>query len=262
MKQSQHDLVLAAQRSEPGARDELVDAFLPLIGSVARHYRHTRGVDRSELMQEGVVGLLRALERYDPTLGTPFWAYAAWWVRQAMQKLVAELCGPVVLSDRALRQLAHVRDARREFVSTKGREPSVGELAAGAGLGSDQVHSLTGAERPPRGLEEPVGDGDGSAARFVDFLADPRSEDAYDDAVLRMSADQIPALMTCLNDRERMVIRARYGIGERPRTLRELARVLGLSGERVRQIEQCALARMREAADGAAEVEQAPAACA
>ena len=73
---SREALVLAAQRDDPGARDELVEAFLPLVGSVARTYRHVRAVDRAELMQDGVVGLLRALERYDPSLGTPFWAYA------------------------------------------------------------------------------------------------------------------------------------------------------------------------------------------
>src|SRR5690349_1319187 len=118
------DLVLAAQRNEAGARDELVNAYMPLVGAVARDYRYARAVDRAELMQDGVVGLLRGLERYDASLGTPFWAYASWWVRQAMQKLVAELSGPVVLSDRALRQLARIRDARRAFITAHRREPS------------------------------------------------------------------------------------------------------------------------------------------
>src|SRR4051812_586782 len=244
------DLVVAAQRDEAGARDELVHAFMPLVGRVARNYRHTGAVDRAELMQEGVVGLLRALERYDASLGTPFWAYASWWVRQAMQKLVAELSGPVVLSDRALRQLARVRDARGAFIMAHGREPSVAELAARAGLTTDHVHSLVGAERPSRGLCEPVGD-DGGAS-YEDFLADPRAEDAYDDAVWRIGVEQVPALMACLDERERLVVQARYGVGETQRTLRELAAVLGLSAERVRQIEQCALGRMRDRALSAA----------
>ncbi|MEA2383872.1 MAG: polymerase primary sigma factor [Solirubrobacteraceae bacterium] len=256
-RRPRHDLVLAARRHEPGACDELVEAFLPFIGSVARNYRHTRAVTREELMQEGVVGLLRALDRFDPTLGTPFWAYASWWVRQAMQKLVAELSGPVVLSDRAMRQLAHVRDARREFIRTHSREPSVPELAVDAELGSDHVHCLIGAERPARGLDEPVGDGDGSGARFGDSIADPRGEDAFDDVVAGIGVEHVPALLDCLSERERTVIRARYGIGGAPRTLRELAGVLGVSGERVRQIEQCALERMRREAEGARELEPA-----
>jgi RNA polymerase primary sigma factor len=242
------DLVVAAQRGEAGARDELVTAYMPLVGAVARNYRHARVVDRSELMQDGVVGLLRALERYDPSLGTPFWAYASWWVRQAMQNLVADLSGPVVLSDRALRQLARVRDARRALTTAHGREPSPAELAERAGLTTDHLYSLVGAQRPSRGLAEPVGDDSG--ASYEEFLADPRAEEAYDDAVWRLEVDRVPALMACLDDRERLVVQARYGLGETPRTLRELSVVLGLSAERVRQIEQCALGRMRERARG------------
>lgn len=236
-------LVLAA-RENAEDRERLIESFMPLVGSVARLYRAYPSVDHAELMQEGVVGLLRALQRFDPDMGTPFWAYASWWVRQAMQKLVAELSGPVVLSDRALRQLACVRDARRALITAHGREPSVAELAARAGLTTDHVHSLVGAERPSRGLCEPVGDDSG--ASYEDFVADPRAEDSYDDAVWHIEVEQVPALMACLDDRERLVVRARYGVGETPRTLRELSVVLGLSAERVRQIEQCALGRMRD----------------
>ena len=113
----------AAEKGDMNARARLVDAFMPLIASVARIYRSAPAVDRGELMQEGVVGLLRALERYDIGRGTPFWGYASWWVRQAMQQLVAEVTGPVVLSDRALRQLARVKDARRTHLQATGASP-------------------------------------------------------------------------------------------------------------------------------------------
>ena len=116
-------------------------------------------------MQEGVVGLLRALSRYDLGQGTPFWAYASWWVRQAMQQLVSELTRPVVLSDRAARQLARVKDARREHLQACGREPSLAELADGAHLPRRQVENLIVAERSPRGLEEAVRGDEGSSAR-------------------------------------------------------------------------------------------------
>src|SRR3954468_21019515 len=89
----ERELVAAAQSGDARARARLVEAFTPLIASVARVYRDSPRIDRVELLQEGVVGLLRALERYDASRGTPFWAYAAWWVRQAMQQLVAELTG-------------------------------------------------------------------------------------------------------------------------------------------------------------------------
>src|SRR5947209_5821894 len=104
-------LVREAQRGDRRAREELVEAFLPLIAGVARMYRGSAGITRVELLQEGVVGLLRALERYDASRNVPLWAYAAWWVRQAMQQLVAELTRPMVLSDRTLRQLAQLRRA-------------------------------------------------------------------------------------------------------------------------------------------------------
>src|SRR5690348_12055713 len=89
-------LVLAAQRGGADERSELVESFLPLIASIARGYRRSTRISRDELMQEGVVGLLRALERYEPGRGVSFWAYAAWWVRQAMQDVVSELSGPLV----------------------------------------------------------------------------------------------------------------------------------------------------------------------
>src|SRR5438105_7472654 len=146
-------LIIEARDGRGDARARLVRTFTPLIGSVARTYCHVPGVDRSELMQEGVVGVLRALERFNPELGTPFWAYASWWVRQAMQQLVSELSRPVVLSDRALRQLARVGAARRAFARTHGHEPSVSELATATGLPVQQLQKLVAAERCPRALE-------------------------------------------------------------------------------------------------------------
>jgi RNA polymerase sigma factor (sigma-70 family) len=242
------ELLLDARVGPGPARDQLVDAFMPLIGSAARAYRGSVAVDRRELVQEGVVGLLRALERYDPELGTPFWAYASWWVRQAMQQLVAELTRPVVLSDRALRQLARLKAVQRSYGQSHGREPTAAELAAEAGLTRDQVASLTTAERRARALEEPIG-GDGDVtATFGELIADPRAEDAYDLVPLRPAIDQLPSLLTVLTERERMIVRARYGLDGDELTLRQLADRLGVSAERVRQIEQGALVKLRDAA--------------
>ena len=129
--ESERELVRSAQAGDRAGRARLVEAFLPLIGSVARVYRDSTQVDRVELLQEGVVGLLRALERYDPDQGVPFWGYASFWVRQAMQQLVAELTRPLVLSDRALRQL---------------ETRALGKLAAGATL---DCQTLNVSRRPP-----------------------------------------------------------------------------------------------------------------
>src|SRR4051794_41208341 len=107
-----------------------------LVAGAAATYR-TGQVSRVELLQEGVVGLLRALEGFDPDRGVPFWGYATWWVRQAMQQLVSELTRPVVLSDRALRHLARLKDAHRDALAAGGREPGREELARRTGLDVD-----------------------------------------------------------------------------------------------------------------------------
>ena len=147
---------------------------------MARRYRGTPTLTRDELLQAGVVGLLRGLERYDPALGTPFWGYASWWVRQAMQQLVSEVARPVVLSDRASRQLARLKQVHSDHVQAHRREPTSAQLAAGSGLGAPQVQSLLAASMRPRGLDEPTATEADGGSSPGDLLADPRAEDAFD----------------------------------------------------------------------------------
>ncbi|HJZ37759.1 MAG TPA: sigma factor, partial [Solirubrobacterales bacterium] len=147
-----------AVATEAGDRDacrELVDGLMPAIVAVARRFP-TAGVSRGELIQEGVAGLLLACRRYDPRLGTPFWAYASFWVRKAMQELVAEMTRPVALSDRAARELAVLRKARREYLQAHGVEATAAQLARASELATTHVERLLAAERRPRGIEEQV----------------------------------------------------------------------------------------------------------
>jgi RNA polymerase sigma factor (sigma-70 family) len=239
-------LVIAAAVGDPKASAALVEAFLPAISAVARLYRHTPGVEHAELVQEGVVGLLRALKRFDPTLGTPFWAYSSWWVRQAMQQLVAEVTRPIVLSDRALRSLARIREARRSFLQENGREPSVDEIAAAAGLARHQAYNLLAIERTPRGLEEAAGSPD-SSATLADLIVDPDAEGEYAGVLARLEIEQVRDLTEGLAERERRILCEHYGLDRPARTLREIGDELGLSAERVRQIEEQALGRLRAA---------------
>jgi RNA polymerase primary sigma factor len=242
-------LVAAAQAGDRRAREELVEAFLPLIAGVARVYRGSATITRLELMQEGVVGLLRALERYDPALGVPFWGYAGWWVRQAMQQLIAELTRPLVLSDRALRQLSQLKRAHGEHMVEHAREPSGSELADRTGLSHAQVREMLALERVPRSLEEPVNTADGQLGVFGELLVDPLAADAYEQLLDRSEIEQVRALLGSLNDRERMILRARYGLDGPERSLRDVGEQIGLSAERVRQIEQRALGKLRAAVD-------------
>jgi RNA polymerase primary sigma factor len=241
---------VSAAAGDAGARAQLVEAFRPGIAGVARHYRSVRHVSREELMQEGVVGLLRALERFDPELGTPFWAYASWWVRQAMQQVVSELGRPVVLSDRAIRRLARIRDARRELLQTLGREPSIAELALRTELKRQQVESLVAVERAPRTLDEAAADRDGGNAKLSDLLADPVSEDGYERVDNWSEIDQLRDLPGELAERERDIVRAHFGLDGERKTLREIAGGMGLSVERVRQLEERALGKLRAVVAG------------
>lgn len=201
-------LVQAAKHGDRLAREELVEAFLPLIAGVARVYRGSRSITRVELIQEGVVGLLRALERYDPARGVPFWGYATWWVRQAMQQLIAELTRPTVLSDRALRHLAQLKRAHGEYLQQHGQEPTGNQLAIDTGLTHAQVGELLALERIPQSMDEPIQGADGEVGAFGELLADPIAEDAYEQLLDHSEIEQVRALLGSLNERERTILRA------------------------------------------------------
>ena len=224
--------------------------FAPMIAGVARAYRRSTAVNREELTQEGVVGLLRALERYEPERGVPFWAYAVWWVRQAMQQVVSELSRPMVLSDRALRQLARIKDAQRQLEQIHHHEASPSDLASLAGLPRWQIESLFRADRRARGLDEPMAGERSGGTSLAELLADVPAQDAYERVEQRELAETVPDLLAYLNERERTVIRSRYGLGRPAQTLREVAPQLGVSAERVRQIEQNALEKLYTAVAG------------
>ncbi len=242
---AERELVRLAKDGGSAEREELVEAFMPLIGSVARIYRNRAHIDRAELMQEGVVGLLRALERFDTEMGTPFWMYASWWVRQAMQHLVAELGRPIVLSDRALRKLARIKDVRHEHLQRHGREPSTTELAEALGLTREQVESLMATEREPRGLGEPIGGDQDVGTTLGELLEDPRAADAFDLVPRKLEIERLPAVLAILDERERTIIRARFALDGDECTLSELGEHLGVSAERVRQIEAASLGKLR-----------------
>jgi RNA polymerase primary sigma factor len=242
----ERDLVVAAECGDSAACRELVEVFLPNIASLARSF-HGTGVEQQELLQEGVAGLLFAARRYDPGLNTPFWAYASFWVRKAMQELIAELTRPVALSDRAVRELAQIREVRRELVRTNGAEPSDADLSRATGLTRAQLESLQATERRPRAMEERLATNDDSAATVGDGIPDPAAEQAYQQVLDDLEIRYVQDLTDHLDERERAVIRAHYGLGKPAETLSQIGAGLGLTAERTRQIEVGALAKLREA---------------
>lgn len=237
--------MIAADGGDAAACRRLVEAFLPAIASLARGFRGSR-IEQRELLQEGVAGLLLAARRYDFALETPFWAYASFWVRKAMQELVAELTRPVALSDRAIRDLAHIRRARNEYLQRYGLEPTPEALSAVTGLAPGQIERLRATDRRPRALEERLSAADPSSTTVGEALVDPAAEQAYDRVLDELQLQDVFSLIDELDERERSVIRSHYGLGQRSRTLSEIGAALGLTAERARQIEATALTRLRE----------------
>jgi RNA polymerase sigma factor (sigma-70 family) len=241
----ERDLVIAAEAGDPDARRRLVETFLPSIGAVARRFSRGR-VDRQDLIQEGVAALLFAARRYDTSLDTPFWAYASFWVRKAMQELVADLAGPVALSDRAVRDLARVKAARAEFVQAHAAEPTTTQLSRATGFTRTQLDNLLSTDLAPRAMEEPLGAEGESSATVGDSISDPQAERDYEHVLDMIEIGEVSDLTDHLEERERAVIRAHYGLDRPAQTLGEIGSSLGLTAERARQIEAHALQTLRD----------------
>jgi RNA polymerase primary sigma factor len=239
---------VATEGGDPAASRQLVEAFLPAIGAVARRFGAGGRVQRGELMQEGVAGLLYAAKRYDPRMKTPFWGYASFWVRKAMQELLAEVTRPAALSDHAVRGLAQIKGARRDHVKAHGVEPSNAELADATGFTRAQLDSLLAVARTPRSFEEPLSAVEDSTVTFGEVVADPGAESEYEQVLDKMEIQSVRDLAAQLDERERAVLWGHFGLGQPERTLAQIASDLGLTAERIRQIEKGALEKLREAA--------------
>jgi RNA polymerase sigma factor (sigma-70 family) len=242
----QRELVVAAEGGDEESRRQLVESFLPAIRGLARRFAAGGRVGRSELTQEGIAGLLFATRRYDPRIGTPFWAYASFWVRKAMQDLLEEVTRPVALSDHAVRGLARIRAARRDYAHAHAAEPTTAQLAAATGFTRTQLESLLAVEQTPRGLDEPLSEDDEEGpATFGDMIADPEAEDEYQHV---LDAMEVRDFARRLDERERTVLWSHYGLDRPSQSLTQIGAVLGLTAERVRQIEAGALKKLRDVA--------------
>jgi RNA polymerase sigma factor (sigma-70 family) len=242
------ELAVRAQRGDRAAGEELVERALPLIQRVAGRYAG-RDVERADLVQEGVLGLLRALRRFDPERGVPFTAYAGWWLRQSMQQAIAEQSRAVRLPTHVLWDIHQLKEARGTIAAREGREATGVELERELGWGSGRFADVTRAERPALSLDAPFAGDEGEIDTLGDLLADPLSEERFAEVLDDASTPAVRALLSTLSAREQQVLAWRFGEEtEEPLTLQQIGRRLGVSAERVRQIEKRALAKLETAA--------------
>lgn len=238
------DLVRRAKAGDAAAREELINRLLPVVVRIARPY-HTPGIEWEDLIQEGAVGLLRALASYNPEIGVPFPAYAVWWIRYGLQDLRSQFIRPLRLPPKALRRLAALKEAHERIYRQEHRNAGPDELSRAVGLSLADTEALLRADKRCRSLDEPAEEG-AEVGTLGELLADPLSEEAYEEVLSSVQADELRILLTHLSAREQEVLAARYGLdGREEETLREVGERLGISAERVRQLEHRALAKVR-----------------
>ena len=227
------------------ARDALIKANQRLVISVAKRYRGL-GVPFLDLIQEGNLGLMRAVERFDPDKGNRLSTYAMWWIRQSIIRAVANLSRTIRVPIHAGERERKLRKVAQELQQTLGRTPTANELATVLGLTPRQVQRLQNMGQEAVSLDQPIREGEADGSSLADLIEDENSLAPADLAAQRLLRDDVAAVLADLKPREAEVLRLRYGLeGERVHTLKEVGELMGVTRERVRQLEMRALRKLR-----------------
>lgn len=237
------ELALRIEKGDPRARQELAEANLRLVVSIAKRYVG-RGMQFLDLIQEGNMGLMKAVEKFDYQKGFKFSTYATWWIRQAITRAIADQARTIRIPVHMVETINKLIRIQRQLLQDLGREPMPEEIGAEMDMPSDKVREILKIAQEPVSLETPIGEEDDS--HLGDFIEDQEATSPADHAAYELLKEQLEGVLDTLTDREENVLRLRFGLDDgRTRTLEEVGKVFGVTRERIRQIEAKALRKLR-----------------